>query len=156
MSSFNALNTQDSGSSIFNFLTVMDALRNCTDEINICGTPCPGTCGTCVQSNADLTAFYTPHVVLDVAEQPVEVQVMAPAGDESQNSALEAARVMDVVEEAQRSGEAFDYEDEYDGDCDCLECRNGQNPELWFDDRQDDGYDNGGCGLDWNEGGYFD
>jgi hypothetical protein len=123
-------------------------------DINICGLPCVGDCGTCVQSNADLNAFYGLTAAQPVAEAPVEVQVMVPAGDQSQNSALEAAREVDAAEEAQRSGEAYDYEQ---GDCDCLECRMGHVPELWFSDREDDrdGYDDG-CGLDWNESGYFD
>lgn len=119
-------------------------------SINICGTPCVGDCGTCVQSNADLSAFY------GLPQEPAtEVQVMAYAGDEdSENHVLEEAKAMDQIEEAQRSGEAFDHGDE---DCDCLECRTGYNPELWFDDREDDRYnDYDNCGLDWNESGYFD
>jgi hypothetical protein len=128
------------------------AQQNLSD-INICGTPCVGDCGTCVQSNADLSAFYGLTAPQSVAEAPVEVVVMAPAGDQSQNSALEAARERDAAEEAQRSGEAYDYEG---GDCDCRECQMGYAPENWFDDREDDRYNDDGCGLDWNESGYFD
>jgi len=105
--------------------------------INICGTPCVGDCGTCVQSNADLNAFY------GVVEPEA-------AADESQNSILEAARERDFVEEAQRSGEAYDYdeEDDYRG-CHCMDCLNYDYPE-------DDRYNDDGYGLDWNESGYFD
>lgn len=105
--------------------------------INICGTPCVGDCGTCVQSNADLNAFY------GVVEPEA-------AADESQNSILEAARERDFVEEAQRSGEAYDYdeEDDYRG-CHCIDCLNYDYPE-------DDRYNDDGYGLDWNESGYFD
>jgi len=105
--------------------------------INICGLPCVGDCGTCVQSNADLNAFY------GVVEPEA-------AADESQNSILEAARERDFVEEAQRSGEAYDYdeEDDYRG-CHCMDCLNYDYPE-------DDRYNDDGYGLDWNESGYFD
>jgi hypothetical protein len=120
-------------------------------DVNICGLPCVGDCGTCVQSNADLNAFYGLAESVPVAEAPVEVQVVAVP--ESQNSALEAAREMDAAEEAQRLGEAYDYEG---GDCDCRECQMGYAPENWFDDREDDRYNDDGCGLDWNESGYFD
>lgn len=130
-------------------LATLQTLVTRTEEVpsGLCGVPCANTCNICVQAEADLTAFYAP--------APVEVQVLAPAAEASQNAALEAAREMDVIEEAQRSGEALDYdEEEYQGDCDCLECRNGQVPELWFNDRQDEYDDN--CGLGWNESGYFD
>ena len=105
--------------------------------INICGLPCVGDCGTCVQSNADLNAFY------GVVEPEA-------AADESQNSILEAARERDFAEEAQRSGEAYDYdeEDDYRG-CHCMDCLNYDYPE-------DDRYNDDGYGLDWNESGYFD
>ena len=103
--------------------------------INICGTPCVGDCGTCVQSNADLNAFY------GVVEPEA-------AADESQNSILEAARERDFVEEAQRSGEAYDYEGG-DCGCHCMDCLNYDYPE-------DDRYNDDGYGLDWNESGYFD
>lgn len=159
------LNAQVNGSSILNFVTAMDAIRNRTDEINICGTPCPGTCGTCVQSNADLAAFYA----VDVPAEPIEVVVMASAADETQAEWEEqelAARARDEIEAAVRSGEAFDYdaadnrdddeddEDEHRG-CQCLDCLNADD-QNWipsYDDRYDD---DGDCGLDWNESGYFD
>ena len=104
--------------------------------INICGTPCVGDCDTCVQSNADLSAFY------GLPQEP------ATEGEEdSENRVLEEARAMDQIEEAQRSGEAYDYEEEeYHGfNCHCDTCLS------YEDDRYDDGY-----GLDWNESGYFD
>jgi hypothetical protein len=132
-----------------------------------------GDCHTCTQSNADLDAFYAaePAVAVPVAtavavaepvsasieggnSAPLEegpVEVMGYAGDESQNSALENARAMDAIEEAQRSGEAYD-DDGYRG-CQCLDCLNADDENYipsYYDDR-DDGY-----GLDWNESGYFD
>ena len=118
--------------------------------INICGTPCVGDCGTCVQSNADLNAFYG---VADAEPVPVaapEPEAPVGAADQSQNSILEAARERDFVEEAQRSGEAYDYdeEDDYRG-CHCMDCLNYDYPE-------DDRYNDDGYGLDWNESGYFD
>lgn len=144
---------------------------NNADAVGVCGFPCVGDCQTCTQSNADLAAFFgvaqEPLSVVMAAEVSAsvegsgpsaaepesepEVQVMAYAGDE--DSALEVARAMDALDEVQRSGEAYDY-DEYDGDCECLECRTGHVPENWHDDRDDD-YDDG-YGLDWNESGYFD
>ena len=105
-------------------------------DINICGLPCLGDCHTCVQSNADLSAFYG--------------LASATEGDEeSEDRALEEARAMDQIEEAQRSGEAYDYEEEeYHGfNCHCDTC-------LSYEDERD-GYDDG-YGLDWNESGYFD
>lgn len=118
--------------------------------INICGTPCVGDCRTCVQSNADLSAFYgLPQ------ETVAEVQMMAYAGDEeSEDRALEEAKAMDQIEEAQRSGEAYDhdegdyYEDEnsHEFGCHCYGCVNYEDERGY-----DDGY-----GLDWNESGYFD
>ena len=131
----------------------MASLFTTLADINICGTVCVGDCGTCVQSNADLNAFYG-LVAAATVPSDIQVQVMAAAAPESQTSVLEAAEALDAIEEAQRSGEAFDQGDE---DCDCLECRMGHNPELWFDDREDDRYnDSDTCGLDWNESGYFD
>lgn len=132
-------------------LGALQTLVTQTEEVasGLCGVPCANTCNICVQAEADLTAFYAPSAV--------EVQVMAPAADASQNSALEAAREMDAIEEAQRSGEAFDYDaaddDEYRG-CQCLDCLNHDDPDYisYYDDRQDDG----DCGLGWNESGYFD
>ena len=153
------------------------------DAVGVCGFPCMGDCSTCVESDAALTAFFAqPDGVVvaaapepapaapapivseasasvegsgpSYAEEPVEGQQMAYAGDESQNSALEAARAMDAIEEAQRSGEAYDDADEYRG-CNCLDCLNHDDPDYrssYYDDR-DDGY---GGGLDWNESGYFD
>jgi hypothetical protein len=132
--------------------------------INLCGTPCVGDCQTCVQSNADLDAFYglavaEPATVVAVPEEPIEVQVMAPAGDEEpEDQALEVARGMDALEEAQRSGEA--YEDDGDDDdgyrgCQCLDCLN-HDDENYIPSYYDRDYDDGGYGLDWNESGYFD
>jgi hypothetical protein len=105
-------------------------------DINICGTLCVGDCHTCVQSNADLRAFY------GLPQEPAtEVEVMA-AESQRQTSVLEAAEALDAVEEAQRSGEAYDY----DYDCECDECL--------YDDRDD--YEDDNCGISWNESGYFD
>jgi hypothetical protein len=150
------------------FITVNDA-----EAVGVCGFPCLGDCHTCTQSNADLDAFYAaePAVAVPVAtavavaepvsasieggnSAPLEegpVEVMAYAGDESQGSVLENARAMDAIEEAQRSGEAYD-DDGYRG-CQCLDCLNADDENYipsYYDDR-DDGY-----GLDWNESGYFD
>jgi hypothetical protein len=133
--------------------------------INICGTPCIGDCQTCVQSNADLNAFYglaspaeesipIAAVALDIPEEPVEVQVMAPTGDE-EDETLEIARARDALEEAQRPGEVYDEEDEYDRyGCHCLDCLNHDDDNYrpsYYDEYEDSGY-----GLDWNESGYFD
>ena len=135
------------------FITVNDA-----EAVGVCGFPCMGDCRTCTQSNADLDAFYGIAVAEPAAapivepvsasvegsgpsdaEEPVEAQQMAYAGDESQNSALEVARAMDALEEAQQNGEAYEYDEDYYDERDD------------YDDRYDDGY-----GLDWNESGYFD
>jgi len=144
------------------------------DAVGVCGFPCMGDCQTCTQSNADLDAFFggPAEVAVVVAEEPapgpapapivseasasvegvgptyaeesVEVHHIIHARDASQDSALEAARAMDAIEEAQVSGEAYEY-DEYDAyGCHCHDCLN-------YDDEGDDGY-----GLDWNESGYFD
>ena len=115
----------------------MASLFTTLADINICGTVCVGNCGTCVQSNADLNAFFG----LAAADAPsdIQIQVMTPM---SQTNVLEAAEALDAIEEAQRSGEAFDYA------CECDECL--------YDDRDDyDDYDDN-CGLSWNESGYFD
>ena len=79
---------------------------------------------------------------------------MAPAADEEWEEEVRAARTRDEVEEAVRTGMWADTgrisEEEYDAyGCQCLECLN-------YDDRQDECYDDGDCGLDWNESGYFD
>ena len=134
--------------------------------INICGTPCVGNCQTCVQSNADLNAFYgLPQEETTAAPEPVEVQVMAPAGDENpEDEALEVARGMDALQEALRSGEDYDEdeeEDEEDEDrygCHCLDCVNRDVPGwINYDGSRNAIYeDDGGYGLDWNESGYFD
>lgn len=129
--------------------------NNAADVVGVCGFPCVGDCQTCTQSNADLEAFYaSSNPLAVVASASVEgpgPSVAEPAPEGNEDGALEVARAMDALDEAQRSGEAYDY-DEYDGDCDCLECRTGHVPENWFDDREDDD----GYGLDWNESGYFD
>lgn len=80
---------------------------------------------------------------------------------EDEDRALENARALDAVEEMIRSGEAYEVQimadagDEESSDCHCRECQMGYAPENWFDDG-DDGDDDGGYGLDWNESGYFD
>lgn len=140
------------------FLTAQTATPVDLSAISVCGTPCSGECQTCVQSNADLEAFFAPAepaVAVVIAQEPIEVLVMAPAGDdESQDNALEVARAMDAIEEAQRSGEAYDDDDGYRG-CQCLDCLNADDPNYvpYYADRDD--YDDG-YGLDWNESGYFD
>lgn len=86
------------------------------------------------------------------ASVAVVAAVAALAIEESQeDSTLEIARVMDAIEEAQRSGEAYDQGDE---ECQCFGCLNADVYDDRCDDRYDDD-DNGG-GLDWNESGYFD
>jgi hypothetical protein len=127
------------------------------DAVGVCGFPCMGDCQTCTQSNADLDAFFgaPAEVVVVVAEEPapapivseasasvegvgptyaeesVEVHHIIHARDASQDSALEAARAMDAIEEAQVSGEAYEY-DEYDAyGCHCHDCLN-------YDDEGDD------------------
>jgi hypothetical protein len=143
-------------------LAFTTALETCTEDTNICGLPCPGSCQTCVQSNADLNAFYgvaaTATAAVAVAE-PIEVAVMMPAGDEEFDEQVRNDRTLDEVEASRRNGEWADQDDdeEYQGDCDCRECRDGYVPENWFNDRRDnDYYDDRETGLDWNEGGYFD
>jgi len=149
---------------------------NTTEAVGVCGFPCVGDCNTCEQSGRDLEAFYAPEaaaapvevvvhasdacasveggnsaVTIDMAEGPIEVHVMAYAGDD--DGALDVARAMDALDEAQRSGEAYEYaEDEYRG-CHCLDCLNHDDPDYrpYYDDEDD-----GGNGLDWNESGYFD
>lgn len=150
--------------------------------VGVCGFPCAGDCQTCEQSERDLAAFYASEAVaVPVAAEPmeivvraaetsasveggnsvpaedveghVEVQVMAPAGDESQDSTLEVARAMDALDEVQRSGEAYEDEDDGYRGCQCLDCLNHDDPDYrpYYDDEDDGGY-----GLDWNESGYFD
>lgn len=143
-----------------NSLSAVQAWTSRTDEsaTGLCGLPCANTCNACVQAEADLAAFYAPQ-----PSEPVVTQVMAPAGDEEWDEEVRAARARDEAEEAARSGMLADYDaadradpahdeddyDEYDAyGCKCLECLN-------YDSRQDD-YDDGDCGLDWNESGYFD
>jgi hypothetical protein len=119
-------------------------------SINICGTPCAGDCQTCVKSAEELEAFYNPAPAPAPAEESVAISI---------EDAMEVARTLDAVDDARRTGEYADQdveEDEYNGDCDCRECRLGYVPENWFDDRQDDYYDDRECGMDWNESGYFD
>ena len=89
----------------FTFTTLA---QQSSSDINICGLPCAGDCGTCVQSNADLDAFYGVASTALLAVVASEPEVPAPAADQSQGSALDALRSMDEVEQAQRSGEAYD------------------------------------------------
>ncbi len=160
-----------------NSLSAVQAWTSRTDEnaTGLCGLPCANTCNVCVQAEADLAAFYAPQSVVTqpvvtqpVFTQPVVTQVMTPAGDEEWDEEVRAARTRDEAEEAARSGmladdgadydaadradPAHDEDDEYDEydayGCQCLDCLN-------YDSRQDD-YDDGDCGLDWNESGYFD
>jgi hypothetical protein len=166
------LNAMVNGSSsAATFVTALDAVRNRTDEINICGLPCTGDCRTCVQSNADLNAFYGTAITVapEVAAEPIEVVVMAPAGDEDDDweEVARNARALDEAESAARNGmwadqnyDAADRADPADDDdyrgCQCLDCLNHDDQDYIpsYDDR-DDGYDDG-YGLDWNESGYFD
>jgi hypothetical protein len=62
-------------------------------------------------------------------------------------SAAEGGGAVPVVEEEEKYTEYDAY------GCHCLECLNYEE-----DDRGNDGYDGGddGCGVNWNESGYFD
>lgn len=81
----------------------------------------------------------------------VQTATVAVEATVEEDTALEIARVMDALEEAQRCGELYDQGDEQ---CQCFGCLNADV----YDDRCDDRYDedDGGAGLDWNESGYFD
>lgn len=129
--------------------------------INICGLPCVGNCQTCVQSNADLNAFYgvataapAAAAAAAAAEAEEEQTAASAVAAEAEDETLEEARTMDALEEAQRSGEAYDQEEDDDGyrGCQCLDCLNygDSNYVPYYED------DNDGYGLDWNESGYFD
>lgn len=132
------------------------------NNVGVCGLPCVGDCQTCTQSNADLAAFFGPSEpapVVTAAEASASVEGSGPSAAEphpegDEDGALEVARAMDALDEAQRSGEAYDYEedeDDYRG-CQCLDCLNHDDPNYtrYYED------DDGGYGLDWNESGYFD
>jgi hypothetical protein len=178
---------EELGSAFNDFAPALRAWRenSAVPDVNICGFPCAGDCATCTQSSAELQAFFAPqdHIAIMVSEASASAEGGNSAADPSESEgtaavmvstsaittedadrALENARSLDAIDEMIRSGEAHDValvaDDDYDGECDCLECRTGHAPELWVDDRDDDdrGYDDydDGHGLDWNESGYFD
>lgn len=69
--------------------------------------------------------------------------------DEEWEEKQRILRVLDEIEEARRRSEWADYGDEEDHYmCQCDNCAG------YYDD--DDGYEDDGYGLDWNESGYFD
>jgi hypothetical protein len=131
-------------------------------EVNICGMACGENCSSCSEALSSLEAFFaTGPQGAETSGGPTAAQIMPSAvSAESQESTLENARNLDAIDEIARSGEAFDVSHQEDnaseGDCDCLECRTGHVPELYFHEQEEDyGYDDG-YGLDWNESGYFD
>ena len=158
-----------------NVLDRVIPVDNSAAPVGVCGFPCAGDCQTCEQSERDLAAFYASEAVApqpvevivraaeasasveggnsapaEDVEGHVEVQVMAPAGDESQDSALEVARAMDALDEVQRSGDAFEEAHALRTfDCSCPNCQ-------YLDDAYDERDYGDGYGLDWNESGYFD
>ncbi len=158
------LNAQVNGASIANLSDILDAIRNRTDEVNLCGRICSGSCNTCVEANTNLQTFYAP----EVASEPVEAELLAPGGDPEWDEEVLAARARDEAEEAARTGMWADIGDFDAHDNLPLEEDNNQGggrcpcgcEELgpWddYDDRQDDYYDDRNYGLDWNESGYFD
>ncbi len=162
------LNAQINGSSGTSLAGAISAWVNRTEEtsIGVCGTPCAGNCQTCTQSEADLQAFFATEVSA----------TQASMSDEVWEELQQVARARDEAEEAVRTGMIADTGEDYDGPdnrdladdesddgyrgCQCLDCLNHDNPDYVpsyddYDDRQDPYYDNG-CGLDWNESGYFD
>lgn len=145
------LNAQVNGSTTVSADAALSAVQSRTDEINICGLACNGSCITCVQSQEALRVFY------DGPDLP-DVQVLAPAHDEDQawEDDMQAARALDEVEEAARTGMWADF----DGpDNHAIEDDDDIDDDVSFssyDDRQDRYYDDWNTGLDWNEGGYFD
>lgn len=149
------LNAQVNGSSLSNLTTILDAVSSRTDEINICGLPCPGTCESCVTAQANLTAFYAPE-----APQPAPAVLPAPPTEDEEWEEYErAARARDEADESRRTGMWAD-----NGLADIehrsLADDNEEDDDItsWdmYDDRQDDYYEDDGYGLDWNESGYFD
>ena len=178
------INAMVNGSSSMNPLAALEAWNNRTNEIavGVCGFPCMGDCQTCTQSNADLQAFFAP----EIAAPPAEPDAVIPRASEasasiegsSSSTALtdeqweeiqRTARARDEADEATRTGIWADNGQDYDGPdrhnpavddedddyrgCHCLDCLNHDDPDYvpsYYDDRDD------GCGLDWNESGYFD
>lgn len=158
--------------SSFVFLTALTSTPIDLSAIGMCGTPCSGDCHTCVQSNADLQAFYAPVEPAPALAEHVVVEVTSSTtADEAWEELQREARARDDADEVARTGiwadTGADYDapdranpaddDEDDGyrGCQCLDCLN-HDEDGWinsYDDR--DGYDDG-YGLDWNESGYFD
>lgn len=126
------LNAQVNGSTTVSVDAALSAVQSRTDEINISVQGAP-------------------------ASEP-EVQVLAPSLDEDQawEDDMQAARALDEVEEAARTGMWADF----DGpDNHAIEDDDDIDDDVSFssyDDRQDRYYDDWNTGLDWNEGGYFD
>jgi hypothetical protein len=154
------------------------------DSIGVCGFPCDGGCGTCVESDAALTAFFAPEappvtpVEPLVSEASASVEGSGPSTTEATESApsapsrvgtlavsteeedrvLENARALDAVEEMIRSGEAAEVQ---------IMANAGDEDDEDYDPYDAYGchcleclnyesQDDGGYGLDWNESGYFD
>ena len=153
------LNAQINGSSGMNLTTALDAVRNRTDEINICGIACGGSCTICTQSEENLRTFFALDATAAVTEP-------LPTDDERWEEIEQAARARDEVEEAARNGSWADtvvdedhhdnrrFEDDEISRCPCG-CED-ESDDSDYDDRQDySNWDYGG-GLDWNDSGYFD
>jgi hypothetical protein len=176
------VNAMVNGTSSVSSLAALEAWNNRTNEtVGVCGFPCLGDCRTCVQSNADLTAFFAPEasaspvepeaVVVRASEASASIEGASSSAltDEQWEEVVRASRALDEAEEAARGGIWADNGQDYDGPdraepaddddyrgCQCLDCLNHDDQDYVpsYDDRQDD-YDDG-YGLDWNESGYFD
>ena len=72
----------------------------------------------------------------------VVTHVIEPEAETEEEEVLEVARAMDQNEDAHRSGEAYELEDDYSS---------YDERDAYDYDRYDNDY-----GLDWNESGYFD
>lgn len=86
-----------------------------------------------------------------------EIQTFAFAGDEEEED--EDYPEEKAQEESGQDNEEMDEEMQAAREMDEIEAANRSG--WWADDRYDDRYNNdydddGGCGLDWNESGYFD
>jgi hypothetical protein len=168
------INAMVNGTSAVSSVAALEAWNNRTDEnaVGVCGFPCVGDCRTCVQSNADLTAFFAP----EASASPVEPEVVIPRASEASASiegassadltdehweeVERAARALDEAEEAARTGIWADTGEDYDGP-DRAEPADDEDDDYdenasYYDDRQDPYYQDDGYGLDWNESGYFD
>jgi hypothetical protein len=168
------INAMVNGTSSVSSVAALEAWNNRTDEnaVGVCGFPCIGDCRTCVQSNADLTAFFAP----EASVSPAEPEAVLPRASEASasiegvsSSALtdeqweeveRAARALDEADEAARTGIWADNGQDYDGP-DRSDPADDEDDDYdenasYYDDRQDPYYHDDGYGLDWNESGYFD